>query len=281
MTPDNTPVFNLDYFLQADEVFHIARVNISSRQDLTYHSHDYAEIFWIENGVGYNHINGKEIKVSAGDLYMIRPEDCHTFSSSGDGLTLVNIAFSKDTLTFLRARYFPHSTKYFWTTADIPFHITLSEDILKRLSTRAEETMRQKRNIIQQDSFLLFLFRQISDYEYIEEFHNVPEWLVNAIKMYNNPNCFMHGIPYFVSLCDRNEDHINRVIKQHLGKTLISLITEIKMRYATIQLAMTNMPIKEICHNCGYKNLAHFYKLFSEAYKMTPKQYRKINQKIV
>ena len=41
-------VFKLSYFLSANEKFHIARVNITSSQDLSLHSHDYAEIFWVE-----------------------------------------------------------------------------------------------------------------------------------------------------------------------------------------------------------------------------------------
>ena len=36
-------VFKLSYFLSANEKFHIARVNITSSQDLSLHSHDYAE----------------------------------------------------------------------------------------------------------------------------------------------------------------------------------------------------------------------------------------------
>ncbi len=281
MHKQEAELFNLDFFLQPGEKFHIARVNIASRQDLTYHCHDYAEIFWIESGVGLHHVNGREVRIGEGELYMMRPQDCHTFSSSGEGLTLVNIAFPKETLDFLRNRYFPESNQFFWTNSDMPFHMTLPEDILRRLTSRAEDTMRQKRVIIQQDSFLLFLFRQIMAHEYVEEFRDVPEWLTAAIKSYNNPDSFVKGIRYFASLCNRNEDHINRVVKRYLGKTLVCLITEMKMRYAAAQLTMTNMPIKEICHNCGYRNMGYFYKAFGGIYNMTPKHYRNINQKIV
>lgn len=85
--------FKLSYFLSANEVFHIARVNITSSQDLSLHTHDYAEILWIEKGTGYHHVNGRQVRLSAGDMVMIRPRDCHTFSATGRGITLVNIAF--------------------------------------------------------------------------------------------------------------------------------------------------------------------------------------------
>lgn len=40
--------FKLSYFLNANEAFHIARVNITSSQDLSLHTHDYVEMLWIE-----------------------------------------------------------------------------------------------------------------------------------------------------------------------------------------------------------------------------------------
>ena len=53
------------------------------------------------------------------------------------------------------------------------------------------------------------------------------------------------------------------------------------MRYAITQLAITNMPIKQICSNCGFRNLGHFYKTFRAVYHQTPREYRKLNQMIV
>ena len=41
-------VFKLSYFLSANEKFHIARVNITSSQDLSLHSHDYAESYGLK-----------------------------------------------------------------------------------------------------------------------------------------------------------------------------------------------------------------------------------------
>lgn len=61
-------VFKLSYFLSANEKFHIARVNITSSQDLSLHSHDYAEILWVEKGTGIHHVNGHQFRLSPGDL---------------------------------------------------------------------------------------------------------------------------------------------------------------------------------------------------------------------
>lgn len=85
----------------------------------------------------------------------------------------------------------------------------------------------------------------------------------------------------FVDLCDRNIDHVNRIVRIHFYKTLTELVNEFRMRYAITQLAITNMPIKQICSNCGFRNLGHFYKTFRAVYHQTPREYRKLNQMIV
>lgn len=272
--------FALSDFLRGDEVFHIARVTIRSRRDLTYHCHDYAEILWIESGAGVHFINGREVRAGKGDLFMMRPDDCHTFWSSGEGMTLINMAFRAETLDFLHERYFRDSAGLFWTESEMPFQMFCSEDIIRKLSLRAEETMRKERNLVQQDSMLLFVFRNIMPDEKGAETGNVPGWFQNALRLYGSPEYFIAGTDGFADLCGRTSDHVNRVSRRFLGKTLVELVTEARMRYAAAQLSLTEMPVKEICRNCGYANLAHFYKIFVRTYGMPPKTFRDAGKKI-
>ena len=85
--------FLIEDFISEQEKFHLARVKIHSRQDLSLHEHDFAEVFWIENGKGIHLINGQRVRLQEGDLVMIRPDDEHTFTSNKIGLTLMNSAF--------------------------------------------------------------------------------------------------------------------------------------------------------------------------------------------
>ena len=133
------PVFELSSFLHPGETFHLARVNIISRQDLSFHTHDYAELLWIEKGSGYHLVNGERLRIGPGDLIMIRPQDAHTYAAStkGGGITLINIAFPVETLHHFRERYFPDSGQYFWSTEAMPYRIQLPAEILHQLSARA------------------------------------------------------------------------------------------------------------------------------------------------
>lgn len=112
---NNSKPFKLSNFVTEKESFHVARTTITSGTDLKLHSHDYAEIFWIKDGDGQHLINGEEIKVSEGYICMIRPEDKHTFkpNSNSGGLTITNIAFSKENLDYLKNRYFENVNSLF------------------------------------------------------------------------------------------------------------------------------------------------------------------------
>lgn len=79
------PVFELSGFLHPGETFHMARVNIVSRQDLSFHTHDYAELLWIEKGAGYHLVNGERQRIGPGDLIMIRPQDAPYVRSPDQG----------------------------------------------------------------------------------------------------------------------------------------------------------------------------------------------------
>lgn len=275
-------VFDLKYFLAKDEVFHIARVCINTRNDISYHSHNYAELLWVEKGTGIHYINGDKVKIQTDDMVFIRPEDKHTFSSSSkNGITLVNIAFPESTLELFRDRYFPTNNIYFWSKKTLPFHITVPDKLIKRFSSRAEETMRFKRSYLQLDSLLLFILRNILALYPEQNYSNAPSWLVTAIKSYNNTDCFRRGTSGFLEFCNRNSDYVNRVIKEVFHQTMTEFVNDIRIKHAADQLILTSTPIKHIAYSCGFESLAHFYKQFHLRYEQTPLDYRKLNQTIV
>jgi len=273
--------FKLTDFLAKDEVFHIARVFITTRYDISYHSHDYAELFWVEKGEGIHHINGYKINLKANDMVLIRPEDKHTFSSNGKNLTIVNIAFPRETLDYYHKRYFANSKQYFWSESPLPYQIKISENLVKRLSSQAEETMRFKRSYMQMDSLLLFIFRNIQEFDMQQDYSTAPPWLVSAIKTYNNTEYFRGGISSFANLCERNSDYVNRVVRSIFKQTLTEFVNDIRFKYAAEELILTSIPIKLIAYSCGFESIAYFYKQFDQRYGQTPSEYRKLNQKIV
>jgi len=274
-------LFKFDNFISPGEAFHIARVKIHSQHDLSLHHHDYAEIFWVEDGSGWHHINKQKVKLSPGHIVMMRPGDMHTFSSSSSGLTIMNVAFSTETLHLFQKRYFPNSNQYFWTISHVPYKTWVPHHLLQRISSRAEQVVPKKRSNMQLDSFLLFVFRLLTEHQRYSPDENIPTWLVNANQKFNTPELLKSGPQGFAQLCERSLDHVNRVVKRHHNKSLTDLVNEHRMNFAAQQLTITGIPIKTICQDCGFQNLSYFYKVFKKYYHLTPSHFRDVNQKIV
>lgn len=272
--------FFLADFIREDEVLHLARVTIHSRRDISLHKHDFAEIFWVESGSGTHLINGQEIKLNPGNLVMIRPNDHHTFTSSKKGLTIMNLAFSTETLNYLKARYFSNLNYYFWTDSFLPFTTFVDVALIRQISRRAEESFKFRNSLLYLDSLLLFIFRSIAANEDIGVNKQIPLWLNNAIKDFCTPELFKQGYSGFANICEKNIDHVNRTVRKVLNKSLSDLIAELRMNFAAKQLVITNVPIKTICSDCGFNSLGHFYKTFRKIYQVTPSDFRKINQNV-
>lgn len=272
--------FLLREFVREAEAFHLARVTIHSMQDLSLHRHDFAEIFWVESGEGLHLINNKQTALRPGHVVMMRPDDEHTFTATKGGITIMNLAFPVETLDHFKRRYFPDSSSYFWTTNELPYFTWLGIPMIYRISQKAEGAGSHKSHF-HLDSLLLFIFGLIAVGEERGGDRQVPSWLHHAMLEFSTPGLFKRGAPGFAHICGRNMDHVNRVVRKVFNKTLSDLITESRMSFAAKQLSTTNVPIKSICHDCGFINLGHFYKTFKDMFHQTPAEYREINQTIV
>lgn len=273
--------FLLRHFITRGEIFHLARVKIFSRDDISLHNHDYAEIFWIEHGSGTHLINGKKVPLNTGDLVMIRAEDQHTFASNRQGITMMNLAISLKTVQYFRKRYFSGTDDFFWKKGSLPYQVALDVNMLRSVTHQAEKIWKHQHSAIHLDSFLLSLFRLLLPDEQQADNQDVPAWLNNAVQQFPvQSDLFRLGARGFASVCGRNIDHVNRTVKKCYNKTLSSLVAELRMQFAARQLAATNAPIKSICHDCGFNNLGHFYKQFQTIYKQTPSQYRDQHQRL-
>jgi len=86
--------------------FHLAvkTLDVAPRRQM--HAHDFAELFWVNDGPGTHWINGRRLRLDAGDVVFIRPADEHDFAGyRGHALTITNVAFAARELEPLWLRY--------------------------------------------------------------------------------------------------------------------------------------------------------------------------------
>lgn len=63
--------------------------------------------------------------------------------------------------------------------------------------------------------------------------------------------------------------------KRLTRKTFMETVIDYRINYATQQLIQTDKPVSEICFDCGFGDVSHFYKLFKRKMLLSPLKYRK------
>jgi AraC family transcriptional activator of pobA len=69
-------------------------------------------------------------------------------------------------------------------------------------------------------------------------------------------------------------NHLNKVLKEHTGKTTTDIISSRVVREAKILLRQTDWNVSEIAWSLGFEEVAHFSNFFKKQTKLTPLSFR-------
>jgi AraC family cel operon transcriptional repressor len=238
------------------------------------HTHDFAEVFWIERGRGTHLINGRRVPLDAGCVVLMRPDDEHTFIGVGaQPLTLVNVAFDTDTLGHLRRRYFARPAPWPWAGDALPTMVRFNSVWIDELSAAAERLPATHQRQLDLDVFLLALLQRMSPVRHGGA-AALPTWLHDAVESLRSEPDLSEGPLALARLADRSLDHVNRTVQRYLCKTATDLVNDIRLERAAERLRMTQRAIIQIADESGFNNLGYFYRVFTARYGVTPRRYR-------
>jgi AraC family cel operon transcriptional repressor len=251
------------------EAYHVGRRASSGPFRGILHTHDFAEVMWVEHGALVHVINGARRPLTAGDVVFVRPEDVHTFA--GEGFVQVNVAFERRTVDALEHRYFDGADSPF-RGGDLPATHRLDRRQLARMTELARLLARAEPTRLLLERFLLELLHELVE---PAASRNVPPWLQEALRRFaDDPDALAAGVPALARLAGRSREHVNRVVRSATGRTATDLVNEARLTRAAAELTMTDEPILRIAAECGLPNLSHFYRLFKARFGLTPRQLR-------
>lgn len=250
------------------EAYHIARCEMRGPYPCLLHDHDFAELFWVEDGEGIHDFNGTRRPLTRGTLVMLRPQDRHGFRNrAGSAFTIVNVAFPLETDRRLRARYLAP-----------PAEVALSSGRLRWLRGWTEHLGRAPRTHLEIDRFLVELWHELSE---PPAQANGPDWLTPALEKIREPQHFGLGTVQLAKLAGRTPQHVNAVLKAQHGLTATEVVNAARLEHAALQLRMSTQKIIEIALEAGFQNLGHFYGLFRQRFGVTPRSYRERLRRVV
>ncbi len=281
-------MFGVRVKLEAENIFHGMGFHIGETvlKDgmMTYmHTHDFFELFLIEEGEVRHYINGGQSVMRKGDIYFVRPEDEHCFQRGNcKKAQFVNMAFS-DTI-FQKAE----------EMANLCFDTKRNADRMEiHLPPRMELAVQSKMAFLARDkTSLTLLTRQdlvisilldclliLHSQENYEE--SVPEWLQKACQRMRQNQNYLNGLETFIEIAGKSQEHLTRCMKKYYHVTPTEYINRIRLEQTTILLETTDDSILDIMLECGFNNVSHFNQLFKKNYGLTPSRYRALNHSVI
>jgi AraC-like DNA-binding protein len=102
--------------------------------------------------------------------------------------------------------------------------------------------------------------------------HYMTRKLINAVEQHFQRK---HRPADYAKLLNATVKTLNRVAKQHMGKTVSDMISERIITQAKHELYLSDKPIKQIAIDLGFHDVAYFSRFFKVRTSMSPEVYRK------
>lgn len=247
--------------------------------DITiYHSHTYYEIFLVVSGFVTHFVNGKKDILPEGTLVFIRPDDAHSFvyeTPESRNVSYINLTFTIETLESLfeyLSESFPSEELLL---CDMPPKIFLGNFEKKQLYNHLKElnsvnwkdkhALKHRMRSMLADIFVRYFSINSEDTE-----TNLPVWFSRLLAEMEQSENFIQGLDRMIELSGKSREHLTRTFKKYLDTSPTKYINELRINYATNLLMYTNTPVLDICFNCGFQSVSHFYKTFKRIHGISP-----------
>ncbi len=287
----DTPIIHsLDFFPHKDDLFHIALHKKESHGFL--HSHDYAELIYIERGCCHQNVNGQLRKLAAGSCCLLDIHSSHQITEeSADSLIwrlgfrplffhwhfleMIQIGSSSSFVNhFLDSLALQAPNNY-----GILFHterVAIVRDVMSRI---LEEYYNQRFCIVPvllSNIYLLFLelmrcgHRQ--EVELLVQDH-APSG-ISEIYNYIFENCSTCTLEEAAAHFGYSGTYLSRLLQKQYQKSFQEIRTEARLVKSIRLLLYSDFSVQEIANQSGYQNLSYFYRIFEQQFGCTPQQYR-------
>ena len=251
--------------------------------NIVYHCHCYYEIFLTVSGSITHYINGVTESLPEGSLVFIRPDDAHSHiydSPESRNISYINLTFTSETAESLFSYLSDVFPSRNLLSCDMPPKVFLNNidknrlvkqiGALNAVNWKDKGALKLHMRALLADIFVKYFYSTPEDAE-----TNLPLWFSRLLSDMDRHENFMQGLDKMIEISGKSREHIARSFKKYLGISSTEYINELRINYASNLILRTNMPMLDICFDCGFQSVSYFYKVFKKKYNMSPSDFRK------
>ena len=256
------------------------------------HSLEFVKIVYVAQGKCNFYLNNKKTILESGSIVIICPNIDQSFFISNDDDIVINVIMRCASFEKLFSPLLSETndiSDYFWQMLYVKnFSHVLQFDCKNNSEIRHlilqlyyESQMKPKQSLIIINSYVLLLFGQIIHYHldtvqtYAGKKRNKH---ISNILQYITNNKETVNLQQLSDIFSLSQGYLSRHIKEETGDSFSKLLQKIRLSEAEYLLLNSTMSVEEIVFRIGYTDVSHFYKIFKNAYKLTPNNYRIENQ---
>ena len=265
---------------------------ISQQWTYPVHNHDHFEIILVERGKGLHDINGKVVSYQEGSIFLLTPDDSHSFKIEEETsflyIKFTEYFFHKDKDKQEKARWTHKMETILYQPNVIPGVITYDENdrafiltLAKQIETEFSSDRCYSEDIMADclGTIISVIARSICyipDHQERAQANNSSK--VNQIINHIRKSVYQASEVRIKNLTDHfnmSENYISSYFKKQTGESLKTYILKYLLNLVMYRLKKSNDTISEIAYDLGFFDDSHLSRLFKQEFGVTPKEFRK------
>ena len=245
------------------------------------HLHSYMEFFQLKSGSCTYHVNGKEFRLSPGDIFIAAPGESHRTRYEGTAACERTIIYCD---TAVLGEEYLSSHKDLMDKLSVSGKILVVKKGLEQIE-RLMDVMLTENNLPDDYSFenLVLLFKQILIWvqrygifisEQIDSGTDFDETIEATMKLVAEEYANNISLADVAARINLSPTYLSKKFRLVTGKTFSEYVNYIRLRQATQMLLTTDDSITEIATKCGYNSSNYFKDCFRKKFGVSPRTYK-------
>ena len=249
------------------------------------HRHNFQEILWVRSGRGKHAIDGQELAIQPNTFYLIAKGQVHQLITGIDLDGLV-IRFTDAFLPNFLSQEMGHYQTVLFNNVTINHTLPVPPEALPNFEALLALLLaefnsadgRANQEILRHLLTVLLIKLGKVQREVVSDGGTAVSL---EAQLYHQFTLLLeeqygqtHAVQDFAQMLNITPRQLSDITRHFVGRTAKHLIEERLMLEARRLLTFTNLSVKEIAHQLGYKDPSHFSKIFKKKTKSTPQSYK-------